>query len=72
MTFWEELAELIEQGLADLYIAHEKSTLRNEPDREWADDFVYDTYSRIVKQEGQYEAFGNGFKTKGTDELAMV
>ena len=46
---YEQVAEIIEQGLADLYVAHEKSTLRDTPDREWADDLVYDFYSSIVK-----------------------
>jgi hypothetical protein len=47
---YDEVAEMIEQGLADLYIAHEKSTLRDEPDREWADNFVYEVYSKIVRE----------------------
>jgi sulfur transfer complex TusBCD TusB component (DsrH family) len=46
---YEEVAEIIEQGLVDLTVAHEKSTLRDEPDREWADNFVYSIYSEIVK-----------------------
>jgi len=46
---FDQVAEMIEQGLADLYIAHEKSTLRDKPDQEWVDNFVYDVYSRIVK-----------------------
>jgi predicted nucleotidyltransferase len=46
---YEEVAEKIEQGLADLYIAHERSTLRDEPDKDWADDLVVDIYTQIVK-----------------------
>lgn len=46
---YEEVAEMIEQGLAELYVAHEKSTLRNEPDKEWADNLVHEVYSRVVK-----------------------
>lgn len=41
--------EMIEQGLADLYEASEKSTLRETPDKEWADEFIYQIYSGIVK-----------------------
>jgi len=46
---YEKVAELIEQGLADLYVAHENSTLRDEPDKEWANDLVYEVYSQIVR-----------------------
>lgn len=46
---YEKVAETIEQGLADLYVANEKSTLRDAPDKEWADDFIYNVYSDIVK-----------------------
>lgn len=46
---FEQVAETIEQGLADLYSAHEKSTLRETPDKKWAEDFVYKVYSDIVK-----------------------
>lgn len=48
MTY-EQVAELIEQGLATLYEAHEKSTLRDTPDKEWVDNFVYQVYSDIVR-----------------------
>ena len=47
---YDEIAEMIEKGLADLCEAHEKSTLRDQPDREWANDLIYKTYSNIVKQ----------------------
>ena len=46
---YEQVAELIEQGLVNLHEAHEKSTLRLEPDREWANDLLYSVYSDIVK-----------------------
>lgn len=47
---YEQVAEMIEQGLVDLHEAHEKSTLRDEPDREWAQNFIYDIYSNVVKK----------------------
>lgn len=47
---YEQVAELIEQGLADLYTAHDKSSLRDKPDQEWADNLVYEVYSKIVKE----------------------
>jgi hypothetical protein len=46
---YEQIAELIEQGLADVCEVHKKSTLRDKPDKEWADNFVYDVYSKIVR-----------------------
>lgn len=44
----EQVSEIIERGLADLIEAQEKSTLREQPNREWAKDFVHDTYREIV------------------------
>jgi hypothetical protein len=46
---FEEISEVIEQGLADLMIAQEKSTLRAEPNREYAQDIVFRAYTKIVK-----------------------
>jgi hypothetical protein len=46
---YEQVAEKIEQGLADLTEAHTTSTLRDEPDREWADQLVYEIYAKTVK-----------------------
>lgn len=46
---YEQVAELIEQGLADVCAARERSTLRDKPDKEWADNFIYEVYSNIVK-----------------------
>lgn len=48
---YEQVAEIIEQGLADLYAAQEKSPLRDSPDREWVDNFLYRIYSDIVKRD---------------------
>ncbi len=47
---YEQVAEMIEQGLVDLYVAQEKSVLRESPDQEWVDNFVYEIYSDIVKK----------------------
>lgn len=47
---YEQVAELIEQGIVDLHEAQEHSTLREEPDRKWANDFLYSIYSEVVKK----------------------
>lgn len=47
---YEQVAEMIEQGVADLHVAREKSTLRDTPDREWVDNFVCEVYSEIVRK----------------------
>lgn len=47
---YQEIAALIEKGLEDLNAAQAKSTLRDTPNYEWADNFVYDVYSDIVKR----------------------
>lgn len=46
---YEKVAELIEEGLAELYKAHEKSPLPDKHDQEFVDDLIYDVYSKIVK-----------------------
>lgn len=46
----ETVYEMIEEGMVGLTQAHEESTLRDEPDRAWAEEFVYQVYSRIVKK----------------------
>lgn len=46
---YEQVAEIIEQGLAELYVANEKSILPEKPDKVWVDDLVYYVYSHIVK-----------------------
>jgi len=47
---YEQVAELIEQGLADVCAVHEKSILRDVPDRDWTNNFIFDIYSDIVKR----------------------
>lgn len=47
---YEFVAETIESGLAELYDAHKISTLPDGPDREWANDFIFDVYSKEVKK----------------------
>lgn len=47
---YEQVATMIEEGLLRLTQAHEKSTLREEPDQEWADDLIFKVYSRKVTQ----------------------
>ena len=42
--------QMIEEGLAKLYVARETSTLVETPDKEWADDLIYEIYSEIVKK----------------------
>jgi hypothetical protein len=46
---YDAVAEMIEQGLADLYKAQETSILRETPDREWAANLIYDIYRGVVK-----------------------
>lgn len=45
---YEETAGLIEQGLADLVAAQQRSKLREESDKEWVDSFIVAVYSEIV------------------------
>jgi hypothetical protein len=45
---FDEVSEVIEKGLVDLMISQEKSKLRNEPNREWAQDLVAKVYTQIV------------------------
>jgi predicted nucleotidyltransferase len=47
---YKEVEVIIEKGLQDLEEAQKISTLRTEPDYQWAEDFVYDVYSDIVKR----------------------
>lgn len=44
----EQVSEIIEHGLVDLVAAQEKSTLREAPNREWAQNFIHDTYREII------------------------
>lgn len=48
---YEQISEIIEQGLFDLTEAQKTSTLRDKPDLQWCDDFVYEIYSEIVKND---------------------
>jgi predicted nucleotidyltransferase len=45
----DQVSEIIEHGLVDLVAAQEKSTLRDAPNREWAQDFVHDVYREIIQ-----------------------
>jgi len=47
---YKETAEIIENGLELLKETQLKSTLRDTPDKEWADNFIYEVYSDIVKR----------------------
>ena len=47
---WDKVAELIEIGVAELHEEQAKSTMRAEPDYDWANDFIYQVYGRIVKE----------------------
>lgn len=44
----EEVSEIIEKGLVDLIGAQETSTLRDEPNTQFAKDLVHDTYRQII------------------------
>jgi hypothetical protein len=46
---YKEVEVIIEKGLQDLEEAQANSTLQEKPDEQWADDFLYDVYSKIVK-----------------------
>lgn len=46
---YKEVEVLIEDGLKDLEGAQVNSKLLEKPDLKWADDFVYEVYSKIVK-----------------------
>lgn len=48
---YDDIAEIIENGLVKLEEAYKVSSLRDKPDREWIDNFVYEIYSEIVKNE---------------------
>jgi len=47
---YKEVEVLIETGLQDLETAQKASKLPEKPDLEWADNFLYDVYSDIVKR----------------------
>lgn len=46
---YAEIAKIIEEGLEQLTISQQKSSLRETPNNEWADNFIYEIYSDIVK-----------------------
>lgn len=48
---YEQISEMIEQGLADLVGAQENSVLRPAPNREFAAQIVYEEYKKIVQQD---------------------
>ena len=48
---FEEIGEIIEQGLVDLVEAQKNSKLRDKPDLEWRDQFLFEVYSEVVKNE---------------------
>lgn len=43
---YQEVAEMIEQGLQDIELAAAQSTLPEKPNYDWANELVYDTYLR--------------------------
>ncbi len=43
---YPEVAEMIEQGLIELTAAKNQSSLPEEPDYAWIEDFIFDIYSR--------------------------
>jgi predicted nucleotidyltransferase len=47
---YNQVETLIEIGLKELEEVQKTSSLRDEPDLQWAEDFVYDVYSDIVKK----------------------
>ncbi len=51
---YKQVAEMIEQGLVELDAASAVSTLPKEPDKYFADGFVYDTYLKSILEEAQY------------------
>lgn len=46
---YKDVANLIEVGLEELTAASAKSSLREVPNKEWSDEFIYKIYSDIVK-----------------------
>lgn len=48
---YREVEIIIENGLKELEEAQKVSILQTEPDYQWAEDFVYDVYSDIVRSD---------------------
>ena len=65
----EQVAEMIEQGLVELYAANGKSTLLENPYKEWADNLVYYVYSHIVKTVVDLFHFLPYYKNRRYDEI---
>jgi len=47
---YKQVADIIEEGLKDLKSAQEVSILQDTPDFQWAEDFIFEVYSSIVKK----------------------
>jgi hypothetical protein len=47
---YKQVAEVIENGLEQLTVSQSNSILREEPNVQWAEDFLYEIYSNIVKR----------------------
>jgi hypothetical protein len=47
---YKEIAQIIDKGLKDLEEASKRSTLRETPNKEWAEDLVFQVYSDIVRK----------------------
>lgn len=45
---YNEVADIIVEGLENLNSAQEKSTLRDKPDQSWIDDFVFTEYTNVI------------------------
>lgn len=45
-----EISEIIEKGLEQLNESQKNSTLRESPNTDWVEEFVFKTYSKIVKE----------------------
>lgn len=48
---FEQISEIIDQGLADLMDAKQNSSLKAEPNREFAQELTYKVYRQIVKED---------------------
>lgn len=46
---YEAVAEMIEEGLARLYEAHAVSRLPDKPNEAWAEDLIFEVYSKAVR-----------------------
>lgn len=46
----QEIYAMIEEGMVSLEKAFKESSLREAPDKEWADDFIYFVYQNIVRK----------------------